>query len=248
MVLERQRGVAVWRQIADRIRAAIWAGNYDETGFLPPETQLAADFSVNRHTVRAALQALAQEGLVQSLQGRGTMIMRREKFNFPLTRRTRFRQGLGDQARDLRGELLSSHEDVANAVLAKQLDLPEQAPLIRLETLAFADGLAISRSTAWFPHQRFAGIDQIFARTQSITQALLHFGVEDYMRASTEISAIHGDVDDVAALGLTPGAILLVGKALNVDLEGRPVQYAISRFAADRVKFTIENADLQDQR
>jgi GntR family phosphonate transport system transcriptional regulator len=30
-------------------------------------------------------------------------------------------------------------------------------------------------------------------------------------------------------------------RALNADLDGVPVQYSISRFAADRVRFTIEN-------
>jgi GntR family phosphonate transport system transcriptional regulator len=61
------------------------------------------------------------------------------------------------------------------------------------------------------------------------------------VRATTEITAVHADEADTAALELAPGAILLITKAVNTDLEGVPVQYAISRFAADRVQFTIEN-------
>lgn len=45
-VVERQMGVALWRQIADRIRLAISNGDYDATGMVPPETALAAEFGV----------------------------------------------------------------------------------------------------------------------------------------------------------------------------------------------------------
>ena len=46
---------------------------------------------------------------------------------------------------------------------------------------------------------------------------------------------------DLADLELTPGAILLVTRALNTDLDGVPVQYAVTRFPADRVQFTIRS-------
>jgi len=42
-------------------------------------------------------------------------------------------------------------------------------------------------------------------------------------------------------LGLSAGAILLVTRSLNADASGVPIQYAVSRFPADRVQFTIEN-------
>ena len=93
-LVQRQSGVALWRQIADRIRAAIAGGDYDATGRVPPETVLAAQFGVNRHTVRSALAALAQEGIVRPVQGIGTMIERKERLNFPISRRTRFIEGL----------------------------------------------------------------------------------------------------------------------------------------------------------
>ena len=56
-MVERQSGVALWRQIADRMRLAINNGDFDETGMMPPEMTLAARFGVNRHTVRSAMAA-----------------------------------------------------------------------------------------------------------------------------------------------------------------------------------------------
>ncbi len=239
--VERQKGVALWRQIADRIRASIAQGDYDASGMVPPETQLAEQFGVNRHTVRSALAALGQEGIVRAVQGRGTMIDRKDKFTFPIARRTRFTEGIGDQARGVEGLLLSSAREEAHADIGKWLRLPAKAPVIRLEVLRKADGRALSRSTSWFPAERFGGIDEAFRRTGSVTRALKAFGVEDYLRTVTEISATHAEPDDVGQLALTPGAIVLVTRALNTDMQGLPIQYAVTRFPADRVEFTISN-------
>lgn len=239
--VRRQNGVALWRQIADRIRSAIADGDYDAIGKVPPEMVLAEQFGVNRHTVRSALAALAQEGIVQAVQGRGTLILRKERLNFPISRRTRFSQGIGDQAREKEGLLLASAEEAATADLASRLKLSVGAPLIRLETLRKADRRPVSRATAWFPADRFAGIADAYRDSGSITIAFGAVGLPDYVRVSTEITAVHADNDDLSALELSPGAIVLVTRALNADADGVPVQYAVSRFPADAVQFTIEN-------
>lgn len=239
--VQRQNGVALWRQIADRIRASIANGEYDAAGKVPPEMALAAQFGVNRHTVRSALAALAQEGIVRAVQGRGTLIERKERLNFPITRRTRFNEGIGDQAREKEGLLLHSGEEPASANVAIPLGLEEGAPVIRLETLRKADSRPVSRSTAWFPAARFAGIAEAYRDSGSITAAFKALGLPDYLRTWTEITASHADEQDRVDLRLSPGAIILIARALNTDPEGAPIQYAVSRFPADSVQFTIEN-------
>lgn len=239
--IQRQTGVALWRQIADRIRTSINHGDFDENGMVPPETTLALQFGVNRHTIRSALAALAQEGIVRAVQGRGTLIERKERLSFPISRRTRFSQGIGDQVRETRSMLLASGEDVASSELAKQLRIEPGAPLIRLETLGHADHRPVSRATSWFPADRFGKMAEIYRTTGSITKAFRELGVPDYIRVATEITATHADESDLADLQLSPGAIVLITQALNTDLDNVPVQYSISRFAADRVRFTVEN-------
>ena len=239
--VQRQTGVALWRQIADRIREAITRGAYDETGMVPPETALAEQFGVNRHTVRSALAALAQEGIVRAVQGRGTLIERRERLNFPISKRTRFTTGISGQARETRGFLLAAAEESADAEVARWLKMRVGDTVIRLETTREADKRPVSRATSWFPAGRFGDIAETYRKTESITKAFALLSLQDYVRATTEITAAHADAGDIADLELTPGAILLITKAMNTDLDGVPVQYSITRFAADRVQFTIEN-------
>ena len=63
-------------QLAAILREAISAGEYDETGMLPSESQLQQEHGVSRGTVRRALAALTDEGLVFTIAARGTFVRR----------------------------------------------------------------------------------------------------------------------------------------------------------------------------
>ena len=55
--LDRSAGIAVWRQIMETLKAEIVSGAFEKGSRLPPESELAARFGVNRHTVRRAIAA-----------------------------------------------------------------------------------------------------------------------------------------------------------------------------------------------
>jgi len=235
--VERKSGIALWRQIADRIRLAVGSGEFADR--LPPETALAERFGVNRHTVRAAIAALVQEGVLRAEQGRGTFAERRRRFSYPIGARTSFSEGLRGQAKDRRGVLLGHALEAADERTAEALGIPKGGRVVRLETLAEADGRPVSRATIFFDAARFPGIEKGYAESGSVTLALKSFGVPAYFRHSTRISARHASDADLADLRLSPGAIVLVTVYVNVDADGRPLQFAETRFAADLVELAV---------
>jgi GntR family phosphonate transport system transcriptional regulator len=235
--VERKSGIALWRQIADQIRLAIGSGEFADR--LPPEMALAARFGVNRHTVREAIAALEQEGVLRAEQGRGTFIERKQRLAYPIGVRTRFSEGLQGQTKDRRGILLDHAVEVADERTAEALGLVAGTNVVRLETLSEADGRPVSRATSFFSWERFADIEKAYAESGSITIALKSFGILDYFRRSTLISARHASDADLANLKLSPGAIVLATVYVNVDQEGRPVQFSETRFAADLVELSV---------
>jgi GntR family phosphonate transport system transcriptional regulator len=104
-----------------------------------------------------------------------------------------------------------------------------------------ADGSPVSCATAWFDAARVPNVVEDYRSSGSITFALKAAGIDDYLRKSTIIAARHADAEDLRHLRLSPGAIVLVATAINVDMEGRPIEYAKTRFAADRMEIAIEN-------
>lgn len=238
--LQRGVGVALWRQIADGIRQSLANGLADGDGRLPPEMELAQRFGVNRHTVRAAISALAHEGVLHSRQGMGTYVRRQKRLVYPIGERTRFSAGLDGQAQEVQSQLLDHGCEPASTVAALALGLCQGDEVIRIEALGKADDIPVSRATSWFCATRFPAIAERFADTGSITAALADAGIADYRRASTAIEARHADEADTRELRLSPGAIVIVTRAINVDPKGVPIQYAVTRFPADRVELTVK--------
>ena len=104
--------------------------------------------------------------------------------------------------------------------MAPASTLRKRAEVLRLETLSEADGRPLSRATSYFDAARFAGFEKAYAETRSITASFREFGVDDYLRRSTIVSARHADPADLADLRLSPGAIVLVTVAVNEDTAG----------------------------
>lgn len=232
-------GVALWRQVADSIRLDIVGGKLSEGDRLLGEALLAERFGVNRHTVRRALAVLRDDGVLRTEQGSGTFVSNAGRVSYRIGRRTRFSEALAGQAQDLRSVLLSHKEERAGARVAAALALSPGARTVRLETLSLGNGRPLSRATHWLEHRRFDGIAQALGESGSMTAALRRFGIEDYERFSTKISARHATADEAGGLKLAPGAVVLVSDAVDAEAAGRPLHAVLSRFPADRIELLV---------
>src|SRR5258708_7967571 len=68
---------AVYKQIADHLRAAIGRGSLAAGEQLPSEAQLMTHYGVARMTTRNALRLLQDEGLITAEHGRGVYVRAR---------------------------------------------------------------------------------------------------------------------------------------------------------------------------
>lgn len=233
-------GVALWRRVADGIERDIAEGRFTAGTKLPGETDIAETYRVNRHTVRRALAALAERGLVRAERGSGTYV-EAPRISYPLSSRTRFSEIVGAGGREPRGQLIAASEEGAPRALARELGVATGAPLVRIDALRLADRMPICVSTSWLPAERFPDAGAIFARVRSMTALLAHYGVRDYRRASTRITAAVVDAGDAARLDLALGRPVLVVDSTDIAVDGIPLVTKRSRFAAERVTFEIES-------
>ncbi|BAM88346.1 putative transcriptional regulator, GntR family, with an UbiC transcription regulator-associated domain [Bradyrhizobium oligotrophicum S58] len=232
-------GVALWRRVADGIERDIADGRFAAGTRLPGETEIAETYRVNRHTVRRALATLAERGLVRAERGSGTYV-EAPRLSYPLRSRTRFSEIVGAGGREPRGQLIAASEEPATRELARALGLKTGAPLARIEALRFADKTPICVSTSWLSAERFPDAGRIFAAARSMTALLAHYGIRDYRRGGTRITAAIADASDAARLELSLGRPVLVVDSTDIDAEGMPLITKRSRFAAERVTFEVE--------
>ena len=139
--------------------------------------------------------------------------------------------------------MIDASEDVATRELARELGLKTGAPLIRIEALRLADRTPICRQHHLaFSASAFPTPGEVFAGARSMTKLLAHYGIRDYRRASTRITAAVADATDAARLDLALGRPVLVVDSTDVDTDGKPLVTKRSRFAAERVEFLVENS------
>ena len=233
-------GVALWRRIADEIEQSIAQGTFKAGTKLPAETEIAERFGVNRHTVRRAIAALTERGLVRAERGSGTYI-EADRIAYPIRRRTRFSEIIGGAGHAVGGRLVASHIEKADTEIAKCLKLKASASVIRLERVRQADGVPIVASTTWLPADRFPNAGRVYAMSSnSITRMLANFGVRDFTRERTRVTAAIAEAADAESLKLALGRPLLVVESVDADTDGVPILTTRSRFASDRVALVLE--------
>ena len=63
-----------YRKLSERLQQFMAEGNFRDGDKLPPERSLAESFGVSRSSVREAIRALAEKGLLESRHGDGTYV------------------------------------------------------------------------------------------------------------------------------------------------------------------------------
>lgn len=238
----RRSGVAVWKQIADTLAEEIRNRRYAESGRLPSETELAARFGVNRHTLRQAVSALESDGLLRIEQGRG-MFVRHELLPYPLGRRTRFSENLQRQGLLPGTQLLTARTEPATQPVAEALRLARGEPVHHVEAVSEGNGQPISVMNAWYPAARFEGLPEMLQDGSSTSEILARLGVADYVRAETRVTTQMPDDETARLLRQAPTRPLLCVHSIDADTEGRPIKYGHTVFSGDRVQLVIRMED-----
>lgn len=236
----RGSGVALWRQIEEALVADISAQRIK--GRLPNELALAERFSVNRHTIRRAVQGLEGRGLVAIEQGRGTFV-REDVIDYRLGRRTRFSHSLARQHRTGSSRVLNARHEKPSDEIRRALQLGATDKVLHVDVLDMADGSVIGVCDQYYPLPRFAGFEKAYAASETTAQALETFGVTGFQRLLTRVSAHMPDAATAAALEQPRSRPVLRVESLYGDGAGLPVEYSVTRFPADSVQLVFDPAN-----
>ncbi|MBW3082871.1 GntR family transcriptional regulator [Bifidobacterium phasiani] len=77
LIISSVSGKPIYEQIKDQIRAAVLSGELAAGEALPSLRKLAKELRVSVLTVTRAYNELADEGIVENIQGKGTFVMSR---------------------------------------------------------------------------------------------------------------------------------------------------------------------------
>lgn len=239
---ERRGATSLWRMVERAIEQDIRTGRLGAGSQLPTEFELAARFGVHRNTIRHALAALRERDLVRIEQGRGAFVKERT-VRHQLTATSRLSASLRDIHRIGERRFLGYDHVRIDKELSRDLDLDQTRFARRVDTLTVIDGLAVSVSSSYFPLPRFNGIEKHIEETGSFTESWRRYGINEYKRLETRISATALSRSDAQILAMTPRQPIILLTNINVDLNGIPIVVSTMRAAPQYLELVLKYND-----
>lgn len=146
--LQRGLGEPLWQQLQADLHRRLRDGEFDEA--FPGEMELRDQYGVSRHTVRSAVRALREQGIVIASRGRLPRLGAEAEITQPLG--ALYSLFASVEATKLRQHSIVRRLDIrADAHVAIRLGLEESVPLLYLERLRLADGQPLAHDCAWLP-------------------------------------------------------------------------------------------------
>lgn len=235
-----QEALPLYLQIANELRQDIQASTFQVGDRLPTEAELSKRFSVNRHTLRRAMEVLRTEGIVDVERGRGTFVVS-VPITFPIGKRVRFNESLKAQSLKPQVEILKAIETPADAKVAQNLDIAAGEPVVLFERLSLIDDVPISLSSSHFPSAQFPGLVHHCQVYLSVSEMLRQEYNCDHIRRSTRLSARLAEAKDARLLRMPATRPILLSESVNVNEAGGVIEYGLTRFRGDRMEIVIDN-------
>lgn len=143
---------AIWQGIYRALREEIVDETYSFQTFLPSESTLVARFGCSHNTLRKALAALADEGLLQPIQGKGVRVIYqpRERALFEVGGIETFAETMARLGIEQTTSVKTFELVVADGRLAHFTGFDEGAELLHVERVRSFGGEPVIRDDSYF--------------------------------------------------------------------------------------------------
>jgi GntR family transcriptional regulator len=200
---------------------------------LPSEPELIDHYRVSRITVRQALEALVNEGLIYRQQGRGTFVARPTVAQ-GLVRIVSFTQDMRQRGLEPGTRVLAAGLVPAPPEIAEQLNLEPGQELVHLERLRLANGEPMSVEASYLVHRYCPGILRGDYATTPLREALERTCGLRLVRARQVIRASLASDRMARLLAVAPRSALLFIERVSYSQQGLPVEFLRIYYRADR--------------
>jgi GntR family transcriptional regulator len=226
---------ALHRRVYDELVARIADGRLPAGGRLPPERRLCEELDVSRATLRKALAALAKEGTIVAVQGRGTYAAP-PRLTEPPNALLSFSGLAATKGLQARARVLAAAERPATISEGELFGIAPGAPLFELERLRMLDGLPVAIGHSLVP---LGYAPELVAQdwTSASLYEVLSAAGSAPTRASYAIEARAAEARAAELLGVPVGAPVLVTEATSFALDGRCVEDSRLVYRGDRYRF-----------
>ena len=227
----------LYTQIKEILKQRIIDGDYAVHERLPSESEMMKMFGVSRITVRQSLRDLHTEGLVFSVQGKGTFVSR-PKVVQDIQRLQGFGEAMTPKGYETSARVIGVREVRVPADVAEALELGKGSNVIELTRVRYLNHEPISIDNSFFPlkiGQPLLGRDltqDIFPMLENEFDIGLH-------HADLKIEAIASDEETARHLNIETGSPVLRIQRLVVSNSGDPIDFEYLSYRGDAFQYQL---------
>ena len=232
--LDDKSSLPLYQQLQRALRQAIESRVLGPDDALPPERDLALDFSVSRITVRKAIDGLVSEGMLVRRQGSGTFVCARVEKNF--SKLTSFSEDMRARGRNPRSVWLRKTAGTVSPEEALTLRASPGTPVYRFHRIRFADDAPMALEYATILAECLPSLEAV---ESSLYAALEHAGNRP-VRALQRLRAVLFTAEQAQLLHAQERDPGLLVERLGFLKDGRAAEFTQSYYRGDTYDFVAE--------
>ena len=236
-MLDGSTAVPLYVQLRDRIEDKIRSGELQPGERLQPEGELAKTHGVSIITVRKAVSELAEKGLVEKKQGKGTFVCK-QKFTKDMKKLQSFsemctRLGMKPGGRMMENKLIPADEKIRTL-----LKLEPGSQVIYISRIRYADGEPVAIERNYFPLKYAYLLEERFD-DNSLFEYLKEKAQTEVAVSEKWIELCRATAKEAELLHLTKGTSLLFIKSVAYTPEREPLYVGNQIFNGDICSFYV---------
>lgn len=233
--LDRKSGIPLYHQIQQRLLDQIRSGELKPGKPLPSIQQIAARMGVSQMTVRQAVRALSELGVIYSRQGKGTYISgikleRDFRHVLSFTEETLAR-GAAPSSKVLSFRIQPPSQEAKEA-----LHLGDEERVFNLRRVRYGDAVPMGIESSSLPMQLCPGLMEKFDPTTSLYDALAEYYGIQLMVTDEVVEAGKATAEDARLLQIASQSPVFLFTRLSYLENGTPAEYVKSVYPGDRYK------------
>jgi GntR family transcriptional regulator len=228
-------------QLRELLRDEVASGRWEVGERLPSERELCETFNLSRTTIREAIDALVNEGLLRREKGRGTFIAEPKITQKWLEAPDSFTESMLEQGYQIETRVMNLSVTSAPYKVSRELRLRSAEPVIVLDRIRLILQEPILLVTSYIPEKYCPGLVNEDFSHQSLYQVLRDKYNIQITQAKRFMEAVAANELEADLLHVRQGAPLMLIESTAYREDGSPIEHFKARHRGDRTRFEVES-------
>lgn len=227
----------IYLQLREVVRTKIEEGEYPPCTAIPSECDLAETYGINRQTVRNAIDALVNEGLLRRVPGKGVYVLGK-KIERDLDILEGFTQTMLDKHVKPSFKVVAKVLRQAGEKYSLMFDIKPEDDICYIKRLCYADSEPVSLEEIYIPQYLVPKMGGIDLSVFSVYEVYDFYGIR-LERARQTLDLVRLEQNDARMLGIDANLPVILFESTTYDDRGRIIEFNRNYARGDKCNFSV---------